>query len=196
MSQLEKIITSIKSLERPSNHPIIVAISGFGGSGKSTLAGKLKDQLGDAEIVSIDDFITNRLDKRSDDWEGFDRNRFIEEVLRPAKQGKEIRYQEYNWPEDKIIGWKTVPQSEYLIVEGCSLLHPDLISYYDNSIWIDFPLEEATARGMARDRSWGVDHDEMWRTVWMPNEQDFLEKYRPDRLATCVHKESRHETSH
>lgn len=180
---LLELINKIKKLRNAKGGLIIIAISGFGGSGKSTLAENLKGELGNAELISIDVFITSRLDKRSADWEGFDRDRFRLQVLEPAKAGEEISYQEYDWPQNKIVGWKTVPGSKYLIVEGCSLLHPNLLPYYDFTIWIDYPLEAATERGMARDRSWGADHDKLWHQVWMPNEQDFFNKYRPDNAA-------------
>jgi hypothetical protein len=52
---------------------------------------------------------------------------------------------------------------------------------------VDCPLEIATKRGMERDRKWGNDYDSEWLTIWKPNEQDFLDKYHPDKLADFIY---------
>ena len=189
--QIQDIINRLPKYEESLNKPMIIAISGFGGSGKSTRAQDLQNHLSDSEIISIDDFIINRLQKRSSDWEGFDRERFRVQVLEPAIKRKTISYDEYNWKENKIIGNKKITtQLKYIIVEGCSILHPDLTKYYDFSIWIDCPLDVATQRGLKRHQDWGLKHDYLWLNLWMPNERDFFDKYRPDKLASYVHKES------
>lgn len=185
--QIEKIIKKILNYTTSENKPIIIAISGFGGSGKSTLAEELRKELKNAKIISIDAFIINRLQQRSSNWEGFDRERFKVQVLEPANHGKEIKYDEYNWKDNKIVGQKTIKDlPKYLIVEGCSIIHPNLIRYYDFSIWIDYPLDLATQRGLKRDQGWGVDHDDLWLNLWKPNEEDFFNKYRPDKLASYI----------
>lgn len=166
---------------------VLIAISGFGGSGKSTLAQKLKEYLKEAEIISIDDFIIDRLSQRSDDWMGFDRERFRKQILDPAINNTPPVWDEYNWKENKIIGQKRIDKlPKYLIIEGCSLLHPDLMKYYDFSIWIDVPLEQATERGAVRDRGWGLNHDDLWDNLWKLNEEDFFIKYHPEKLANFV----------
>jgi uridine kinase len=176
----------IKSLARPQSRPLIIAISGFGGSGKSMLAEKLRRQLGNAQVVSIDDFILERNAGRSADWNSFDRARMRNQVLEPAACGKTVRYQVYDWKEDRLGKWRTVPPCDYLILEGISVLHPNLRGYYDFKIWIDCPLKVATERAIQRDRQWGNDHDTLWRTVWAPNDRDYFKKYRPDLAADTV----------
>lgn len=127
------------------------------------------------------------MQQRSSDWDGFDRERFKVQVLEPASHGQSIDYDEYNWKENKIVGKQTIKElPKYLIVEGCSIIHPDLIKYYDFSIWIDYPLDLATQRGLKRDKGWGVDHNDFWLNLWKPNEEDFFNKYHPDKLATYI----------
>src|SRR5205085_2679991 len=125
----EELLQRITQLSDSRKRPIIVVVSGFGGSGKSTLAEKLKEELGDAEIVSLDAFIVDQLQKRSEDWDGFDRERFRSQVLDPATRGETVEYEEYDWSTNKIAGWRSLSKSKYLIVEGCSLLHPDLLQF-------------------------------------------------------------------
>src|SRR5947209_9127234 len=122
--ELQVLLARVVELKARLARPIIVAISGFGGSGKSTLAERLKKQLGDAQVVSIDAFIIDRLQERSEDWEGFDRERFRMQVLEPVTRGEIALYEEYSWETNAIIGWQSVPKSRYLIVEGISLFQP------------------------------------------------------------------------
>ena len=185
--ELQVLLARVVELKARLARPIIVAISGFGGSGKSTLAERLKKQLGDAQVVSIDAFIIDRLQERSEDWEGFDRERFRMQVLEPVTRGEIALYEEYSWETNAIIGWQSVPKSRYLIVEGISLFQPDLLKYYDFTVWIDCPLDITAKRGAERDRSDGVDHDVYWSELWKPNEQDFFDKYHPNEVASFVY---------
>ncbi len=159
----------------------IIALSGFGGSGKSTIAEKLSQLLGDATVIRLDDFIINRLSKRSSDWEGFDYNRLFEQVLKPIQQGKiEIEYGLYDWQKNIVAKNKKVSLQRFIIVEGIGLIRPNLMPYFDCSVWVDVGLETAVERGKRRDREeCKVDHDHLWDELWMPNDRDYFEEYSP-----------------
>jgi uridine kinase len=178
------LLTNIQSLPLPDVRPLIIAISGFGGSGKTTLASKLKDNLADAEMVCIDSF-SNHEWRRNADWGNFDRARFAREILKPAHANDfPLSYAHVPWPGHVADLAVKVPKVKYLIVEGCSIFHPDLLQYYDYKIWVDCPLEEATKRAMWRDRYVHKnEQDYYWQNIWMPNDRDFYEKYRPDQAA-------------
>src|SRR5688500_16104801 len=132
---MQEALLNIMSLPSPDNRPLIIAISGFGGSGKTTLARKLIGELNNAEIVGIDSCIIHKW-RRSSDWGNFDRDRFIREILKPARANVfPLRYAATPWPgyvEDPAV---SVPKTKYLIVEGCSIFHPDLLKFYDYKIW-------------------------------------------------------------
>lgn len=184
----EKLVTTIRSLTPPVNRPLIVAVSGFSGSGKSTLADTLTAQLSDANTVCIDSFATGKAWRRSADWDNFDRDRFAREILKSAHANKfPLRYAhkpDLGNIDGQIVA---VPKVQYLIVEGCSLFHPDLLGYYDYTIWVDCPLDEAARRGMWRDKHiYKSPQEELWLNIWIPNERDFYAKYRPDRVADVV----------
>lgn len=88
---IDELITLIKTIKPQKGRPAFVAISGFGGSGKSTLASNLCNNLGEADIVPIDDFIVGPREQRSGDWQTFDRARLRQEVLERAYVGISLR---------------------------------------------------------------------------------------------------------
>lgn len=184
---MQAILDSIQKLTQPEHRPLIIAISGFGGSGKSTLANKLKLLLKDTETVTIDSFSIHEW-RRSADWDNYDRDRFMQEILKPARTNRfPLVYADIPWPGYVENAAAQAPQSAYLIVEGCSIFHPDLIEFYDFKIWMNCQLEEATSRAIWRDRHIRKDEqDDLWLNIWMPNDRDFFYKYRPDKVADAT----------
>ncbi|WP_298339068.1 hypothetical protein [Ferrimicrobium sp.] len=177
---LDEILVPIRGLPGAS---AIIGISGYGGSGKTTLAHTLAERLS-APIISIDEFGTSGVFLRSDDWQGFDRERLVRQVLAPLARGvRELSYDSCNDWET----WETVPthlvMERFLLLEGVGLFHPDVVPYLDYRIWLDVPLAEATARGIARERILGRDQGDVWQRLWGPNESDFERKFQPKESA-------------
>jgi uridine kinase len=183
-TDIASLLRAVARLPPTATRPCIIAISGFGGAGKTTLASTLKEHLKDAQTVSIDSFSTHEW-RRNEDWDNFDRDRFIREVLEPARVNRfPLVFAHEPWPGHVAEPAARIPRAKFLIVEGCSILHPALLGYYDYKIWVDCDLQEATRRGMWRDRYVHNDEqDHYWQTIWMPNDRDFFNKYRPDNLA-------------
>lgn len=180
---LEKIAAAIRS-QASDSQPILIGIEGFGGSGKTTLANRLKDILGNSYVVSIDEFIVKeKIAELSWDKGGFDRDRLERQVLKPAKSGEPIRYQELLWDTNTLSEFKTVPIADYLIVEGISCYHPAIARYYDFKIWIDTPMEVAKQRGHARDGS--NENAQHW-DLWAENDLRYQNKYHPEKFADFV----------
>ena len=103
---------------RKTKKPAIIGIEGYGGSGKTTFANKLSEELGNAYIVNIDDFIVKeKINETSWDKGGFDRARLESQVLLPASKGQEIRYQKLLWKNNTLSMPKVISKNiDYLIV--------------------------------------------------------------------------------
>jgi uridine kinase len=187
----EELISKIEALKTTKDRLIIIAISGYCGSGKSMLAHYLKWRLKEAEVVSIDDFIIGPPDQRSSEWDTFDRDRLKNDILKVVRPNKPIRYLQYQsgiYASHRPGKTRTIVPQKYLIIEGCSVIQPSLMHYYDFSIWIDCPFDLAIERAKERDRMQGMDNDKLWDEVWEPNDIDFFSKYSPDKLATVKYK--------
>lgn len=185
----DELAEVIKHLPRKNGKLTVVAISGFGGAGKSTLAAKLAALLGGAEMVPIDDFIVGSKNMRSGDWATFDRERLRASVLEVARPDKPVGYQQYNsgeWVEGRGGRWREIRPHRYLIIEGCGILHPSLMPYFDFSIWIDCPEVVALSRAEKRDVAAGNDDRELWEHVWRQNDLEYFNNFHPDKLASLV----------
>jgi uridine kinase len=157
---------------------ILIGIDGFGGSGKSTLAKKLQLALGDAQVIGIDDFIIkDRLLEVSAEEVLFDRSRLESQVLKPLSEGNTAHYQKLNWVQNTLEEPIELKSSQYVIVEGISVLHPDIAGYYDYKIWVDAPVDVAKQRGRQRDA--GNENEAHW-DIWSANDVAYQAKYHPE----------------
>ena len=152
----------------------IVAIDGCGGAGKSTVAEKMAAAL-DAPIVHTDDFAS--LDHPLDWWP-----RMIEQVLKPLEANQSARYQRYDWDEQQLAEWVTIPPSDYLILEGVSSSRLAFDSYLAFRIWVDTNREVRLARGIERD---GEAMREQWG-LWMADEDAYVASDDPVGRADLV----------
>ena len=168
-----------------AHSPILIAIEGYGGAGKSTLASKLAQELGDAYVVGIDDFIVKeKLTETSWDKGSFDRERLEQQVLKPLRSGQTASYQKLIWADNSLSDYVAVPEVRYVIIEGISSYHPNLAHYYDYKIWVDTPMGIAKARGHARDGS--NENARLW-DLWAANDLRYQEKHHPEVIADFIY---------
>ncbi len=191
--KLNVLISKVSDLLQTKDH-VVVAVSGFGGSGKTTIAEKIKNSFPSSTWVQLDNFLINR--GQGDGWSGgYDWQRF-EGVLKDIKAGHDLHYQWYDWHKDTLSdGWIDEKLPKVIVVEGCRILQPNLMKYYDLSVWIDVDLEIASARGIERDtKNWqdkldkqGLqDHLSNWPKVWAPKDKEYFDALNPERLADMV----------
>ena len=153
----------------------IVAIDGLGGSGKSSFARHLARALGDAPIVQTDDFAT--WDNPVDWWP----QRLVR-VLVPLSRGEPARWERSHWGGDTDGELVEIEPTDFLILEGVTASREAFASYLTYSIWVAAPAELRLRRGLDRD---GPEALEQWR-AWMTEEDEYLERERPDERADLV----------
>ena len=159
---------------------VVVGISGFAGAGKSVLARQLVDTLDDAVRVRGDDFLDPpRVHQRSSDWDGVERRRLRTEVLEPFRSGRPVEIRLLDWSTGRLGASTPLPQASVLVIDAIGIFHPDLLPWFDLTVWVDADLDLAHERGMARDRAAGLDHDRLWTEVWSPNDREFEQTFSP-----------------
>ncbi|MFZ6993620.1 uridine kinase family protein [Curtobacterium sp. RRHDQ66] len=181
------LLDRIESEAVLAGRPIVIGVSGYCGSGKSTLARALVDAVPDSVRMRGDDFLDPaRSHRRSSDWDGVERVRLRDSVLRPFRTGRGGSFRRYDWSVRSLGEPEPVPTARVMVVDLIGLFHPDTADELDLRVWCDLPLETAVARGMARDRALGRPHDVLWREVWAPNEREFEERFAPRSRADVV----------
>ena len=154
-----------------------VGVDGKGATGKTTLAARIAAALPGSVLVHVDDFA--RPDVR-----GWERDRFVRQVLQPLLAGRPGRYQ--RWDFDRNVGaeWHTGAVWVPIIVEGVSATDEQLGVPWDFTIWVEVPYEVRLARALERD---GPERMDRWLTDWMPSEDAYEEAQRPQDRVDLVY---------
>jgi uridine kinase len=155
-----------------------IGVDGKGASGKTTVAARIAAALPGSVVVHIDDF-------SRPDVPGWERDRFVRQVLQPLLAGRPGRYQ--RWDFDRNVGadWQTVPVDVPVVVEGVSATDVRLGVPWDFTIWVEVPYEIRLARAMQRD---GPERMDRWLTDWMPSEDAYEEAQRPQDRVDLVYR--------
>lgn len=179
MGDVPEVVAAIERLRREI-HRVAVGISGYAGAGKSVLARRLVDELDGAVRVRGDDFLDpSRVHRRSPDWDCVQRGRLLAEVLEPYRAGETVMVEALDWDTGRLGEPTPLPHASVLIVDSVGIFHPDLLPWFDLTLWLDADLQLAQTRGMARDRAAGQDHDRLWIDVWSPNDGEFEQVFSP-----------------
>lgn len=185
--EFEALADTIRSRAATLGRPTVVGVSGFCGAGKSTLVRRLTAGIDDAVRMRGDDFLDPvRSHRRSSDWDGVERRRLVEEVLLPFREQRPGSFRRYDWTARRLGAPEPVPAAEIMIVDLIGLFHPDSLPALDLTVWCEADQEIAARRGIARDASLGRDHTRLWREIWMPNDRDFAERFRPRSAAEVM----------
>lgn len=154
-----------------------VGIDGKGASGKTTLANRIAAAVPPAVVIHNDDFARPGRP-------GWDRDRFVRQVLEPLQAGRPGRYQRWDLDADAGAEWHTVPVGVPVILEGVSSTDVRLPVPWDFTIWIEVQAAVRRARIVERD---GAALWQTWLTDWIPSEDAYVADQRPQDRVDLVY---------
>ncbi len=156
---------------------LLVAIDGRCASGKTTLAKALQKRL-PCEVIHMDHFFLQpwqRTRERLDaPGENVDHERFLQQVLEPLEQGKQVCYQPFDCKRMELGEPVQVEDKPIYIIEGAYACHRLLQEYYDLRIFLSVSSEEQLRRIILRNGASGA---EQFKTKWIPMEERYFEAY-------------------
>lgn len=163
-------LPALVPLGRLAGETAVVAVDGRCGSGKTGFASLAAGVLArPANLVHLDDFYLPP-DRRKPDWMetpagNMDLERFREEVLDPAREGRLEAYRPYDCQTGRLNEPVELDGGSLTVVEGTYSQHPSMAGYYDCKIFLTCGREEQTRRLRAREGDYYPTFDRVWRTL-------------------------------
>jgi len=201
---LNYIALQIESNKRDNYH-LLVCIDGVDTSGKTTLSKSLAEYLskrGHSIIESSIDGFHNPAEKRyrrgSNSPEGYYKDSFDYDSLRdflisPLKSGLNMEYRTAVYDsktESKVEQEpKMIQPGSILLMEGVFLQRPELIEYWDYSVFLHVDFEQVISRAKIRDQHLLGAEEEVemrYRNRYIPGQQLYLNESDPFSNANIV----------
>ena len=178
--------------------PTLVAVDGLTTSGKTTLANELATivRLAGRPAIraSVDDFHRDeesryrqgRLSAQGYYEDSFDYDGLVRLLLMPLGSGGNRRFVTTNQADAPT--WMAADNA-ILIVDGVFLLRPELVAWWDYSIFVDIPQELSMERGVSRDVGVlgdGVEVRRLYEERYLPGEALYMERVNPRAKANII----------
>ena len=155
---------------------VSIAIDGGAASGKTTLADMLSERYG-APIIHMDDFFLRpeqRTPERFAEVGGnFDRERFLREVVPNIEKNEAFSYQIFDCSAMALGGYREIPKSPLVIIEGSYSHHPAFSDIFDLRVFLSVTENERKKRILARNG----EKSEMFFTRWIPLENKYFKAF-------------------
>ena len=172
---LEIVKEEIKSI-RKEKETAIIAIDGRCGSGKTTLANAISEDF-NCNVFHMDDFylpLEKRTKERLDESGGnIDRQRFLEEVIVPARNGEAVFYKAFDCKMQSLKASVTMKPKSIVITEGSYSCHNDFYALYDLHIFLTISSETQKERIIKRN---GEDGYKAFENKWIPFEEKYFKE--------------------
>ena len=75
-------------------------------------------------------------------------------MLRPLRAGRPAHYRAYDWARNDLGGWQRVAPEGVIVVEGVYSTRPELVGYYDATLYVAAPYAARQQRQRARGDAW------------------------------------------
>lgn len=178
---IKAVAAKIARLRTPGKR-VIVAVDGRCASGKTTLSEALKLVTG-CTVFHTDDYFLRPEQRTKERFStpggNFDRERFLDEVLRPLSSGEDtVVYRKFDCKTMTLGEPVTVAPADVVVVEGAYSCHPDLFGFYDLRVFLSVPKEDQTTRIMKRNGSEGIQN---FLEQWIPLEEAYFSAFDVER---------------
>lgn len=163
-------------IDKRAGGRFVVAIEGGSASGKTTLS-QMLESVYDCTVFHMDDFFLRpeqRTPERfSEPGGNVDRERFLEEVLKPLSRGEVVRYRRFDCSTFTLGEPVGVELKPLIIVEGAYSMHPELADHYDLSVFLDVSPDLQRERIAKRNTP---ELAKRFHEEWIPMEQLYFSK--------------------
>lgn len=164
---------------------VILAIDGGSASGKTTLGEILKERF-DATVFHMDDFFLRPEQRTKERFQepggNVDRERFLEEVLLPLSQGKDVTYRRFDCATFTLQEPITEEVKQLVVVEGAYSMHPDLADRYDLKVFLEINPTLQKERVMKR----SPEKADRFFNEWIPMEEKYFQAMEVKERADMV----------
>ena len=172
--RLLPLLTEIDKLRRSAMQSIRIALDGRCASGKTTMAAHLS-KIYDCNVFHMDDFFlrpSQRTPERlSQPGENVDHERFLQEILLPLSEGREVCFRKYSCAKQELELPTTAFPKRLNIIEGSYSLHPSLFGFYDLTAFSDISEAEQRERILKRN---SPEMAEKFFSTWIPMEEAYF----------------------
>lgn len=186
MADLNEIINRIEPLSK-SKEGAIVAIDGRCGAGKTTLSEKLSE-IFDCTVFHMDDFFLRkeqRTAKRlSTPGEFVDHERFLEEILLPAKEKGQVVLRKFDYKTFEPGEGVEVNVKPLIIVEGSYSCNENLKPFYDLKIFVTTDSETQLERIKKRN----PEKINMFVEKWIPLEELYFTNLEVENFCDLIYR--------
>jgi len=154
----------------------IIAIDGRGGAGKTSLSMYLQKLLPGFCFVCGDDYFEPVSHPIA--WGGYNEERFDRDVIRPLQQTKtDLDYQPYDWVKHPHISDHEIKIDKGVFIDRCYSFSFEL--NFDLKIWVETPRDITLNRGISRSSMPKEKAELVWRELWKPMEDKYIEDIMP-----------------
>jgi uridine kinase len=192
-------------LHQKTNHPLRVAIDGIDAAGKSKLTKELIFPLkksGRPIIqVSLDNFhnpthIRYRRGKDSPEgyyYDSYNYEALIDNVLDPIspRGNRKIKKVLFNIVTNSVIDsdYEVVEENAIILFDGIFLMRPELVKYWDVSIFVDITLDTAMYRAYEREKLNGLSYEEihaLYEKRYFGGQKIYFERCSPHQRVNLI----------